>query len=250
MKLLQSILKLKKNNKVSICRVSDLLKKGVDPEKLADGFVRLNCEVWGEITDSRYLWTKEKVLSHLTICPQHMYCAFENNVLVATLTNMKTTENDMKSNKTWLEKTGNGFLTTHRPDGDIGFGVDLTVSRKASRKVSNRIVLVAMFISVLGDGVKAAYLGARIPGYDKYFPMPVEEYVYGKRKNRKPLDPELYFYLKQGFEIVEIMPKYMDDPESLNYGVLIRWMNPLYRTTKAFPFLKPGIRFIGKRLFC
>jgi hypothetical protein len=79
--------------------------------------------------------------------------------------------------------------------------------------------------------------------------MSVEDYVYGMRKSGKPLDPELYFYMKNGFEIVDIIPKYMEDPDSLDYGVLIRWENPLYWVTRALPFLKPVIRYAGKKLF-
>ncbi|MDA8240869.1 MAG: hypothetical protein M0Z67_10950 [Nitrospiraceae bacterium] len=52
-----------------------------------------------------------------------------------------------------------------------------------------------------------------------------------------------------GFEIVEIIPEYMEDPESLNYGVLIKWSNPLYKVTMALPFLKPFIISAGKVLF-
>ena len=239
----------KSDRTLIISRVSDLIQNGFEIEKLANDFVRLNQEVWGDITEGRYLWTKEMVLCHFRTCPQHIYCAFEKGAMVASLTNIATTEYDMSANKTWLEKTGNGYLDTHRPNGDIGFGVDLSVSRRASRKVSNRLILSALFVSVLGDGIKALCLGARIPSYHKNNHLAVEEYVYGKRKNGKPLDPELYFYLKNGFKIEEIIPEYMDDPESLNYGVLIRWNNPLYNVTKAFPFLKTIIRQIGKSLF-
>jgi hypothetical protein len=251
MERIRSFWKLRKSGHKlpAICRVSDLVENGYDIEKLVDEFARLNQEVWGDITDQRYLWTKDKLKSHFEICPQHIYCAFENGKMVASLTSMATTEEDMRKNKTWLEKTGDGYLTTHRANGDIGFGVDLSVSRKASNKVSDRIVLAALFISALGEGVKAVYLGARIPGYHKNRQLTVEEYVYGKRKNGKPLDPELYFYLKNGFELVEIIPEYMEDPESLNYGVLIRWGNPLYKITKTIPFLKAIIIFIGKSLF-
>jgi hypothetical protein len=249
MGLLKILLKLRKDKTLSICRVSDLFKQGFDPDRLINKFVKLNQEVWGGITDKRYLWSKEMIESHFSICPQFIYCAFQNGVLVATLTNMKTSVADMKRNKTWLEKTGNGFLTTHRPEGDVGFGVDLTVSRKASPGVSNRLVAAAMFVSIFSEGVKAIYLGSRIPGYNKHNPMPVEEYVYAKKNTGKPLDPELYFYLKNRFEIVAIIPDYMEDPESLNYGVLIRWDNPLYWITKALPFLKHIIRSSGKILF-
>lgn len=247
---IKAFLKLEKNNtkkELAITRASDLLKRGADAGLLADEFVRINLEVWEGITN--IFWTKEMVLNHFKNCPQIQYCAFEDGKMIATLTNIFTAEEDMLKNKTWLEKTGNGYLTTHRPYGDVGFGVDLSVIREASKKVSDRIVLAAIFTSVLGEGLKGVWLGARIPGYHKHKEMKVEDYVFGKRKNGKPLDPELYFYLKDGFEIVEIIPEYMEDPESLNYGVLIKWDNPLYKVTKIFPFLKPVIRFIGKKIF-
>lgn len=248
---LAGLLKSQKSgrNTLRIYRVSDLLARGFDADKLTGEFVRLNQEVWGEITDQRYLWTIGMVKSHFRICPELIYCAFENGRMTASLTCMAITEEDMQKNKTWLAKTGDGYLTTHRPDGNIGFGVDLTVSRNASRGVSNKIVFSALLVSLLGNGMKAVYLGARIPSYHKYHPMPVENYVFGTRRNGKPLDPELYFYLKQGFKIVEIIPEYMEDPDSLNYGVLIRWGNPIYKLTMTMSFLKPVMRIIGK-LIC
>lgn len=236
-------------NMLAIARVSDLIEKGFEIDLLANEFIRINKEVWGNIIDSQYIWTKEMLMNEFQLCPQIQYVAFENGRIVATLSNLFTTETDLKKNKSWLEKTGNGFFTTHRPDGDIGFGVDLSVSQVASRKVSDKIVLTAIFISVLGEGLKSVYLGARIPSYHKHKHMKVKDYVFGKRKSGKPLDPELYFYQKLGFEIVEIIPEYMEDPESLNYGVLIRWDNHLYEITKKFPFLKSAIKYVGKKIF-
>lgn len=236
-------------NILAIARVSDLIEKGYNAALLANEFIRINKEVWGNITGSQYIWTKEMLESQFRICPKLLYCGFENGKMVATLTTLFTTEANLKKNKSWLEKTGNGFLTTHILNGDAAFGVDLSVLRGAAKKVSDRIVLAAIFICVIGNGLKSGYLGARIPSYHKHKHMKVEDYVFGKRKSGKPLDPELYFYQKLGFEIVEIIPEYMEDPESLNYGVLIRWNNPLYKITKMFPFLKSVIKFIGKRIY-
>ncbi len=232
-----------------VAKVSNLLASGFEIDYLAKEFVRINQEVWGTLTKEEYLWTEKRVKKHFNTCPHIIYCAFSNGKMMATLTNIFTTEDLLHRNKSWLEKTGDGYLTTHRPEGDVGFGVDLTVTREAPKKLSDKLVLAAIFDGVIGQGLKAVYLGARIPGYRKNMDMKVEDYVFGKRANGKPLDPELYFYMKDGFEIVEVIPEYMDDPDSLNYGVLIKWSNPLYRTTKALPFLKPLIRFIGKLLF-
>ncbi len=248
---LKALLKLfkKKNKSLRVASVEMLLKKGFSAENLAREFVRINEEVWREITNEKYIWTLKKVISQFAICPHLIYCVFEDEEIVGTLSSICLTENDLKRNKSWLEKTADGFLTTHKEDGNIGFGVDLSVTRKASKKASDRLVLTAILISGIGKGIKSIYLGARIPSFHKHSTMNVEEYVYGKKKNGKPLDPELYFYLKNGFEIVEIIPEYMDDPDSLNYGVLLRWNNPLYKITITFPFLKAIIRLVGKALF-
>lgn len=234
---------------LAIARVSDLIEKGFDTGMLANEFIRINKEVWGNIIDSQYIWTKEMLKSQFQICPQLLWCAFEKEKIVATASGIFTTEDDLKKHKSWLKKTANGFFTTHKPDGDIGFGADLSVVGGASKKTADKIMLALFLVTILGEGLKSLYLGSRIPSYHKYKHMKVEDYVFGKRKSGKPLDPELYFYQKLGFEIVEIIPEYMEDPESLNYGVLIQWNNPLYRITKTFPFLKSIIKYVGKKLF-
>lgn len=242
--------KLKKHDiGLIIARFSDLTKLKVDIDKFIKKVVIFDREVWGDITDNRYIRNEEKVRSHFRICPYLIYFALKNGEILATVGSIYTTESEIRNKKTWLEKTDNGFLTTHMPNGNVAFGVDLSVKKGALKKISDKIVFSAIFISLIGEGKKTVYIGSRIPSYHKHKDMKVEDYVYGTRKNGKPLDPELYFYIKNGFKIVEIIPEYMEDPESLNCGVLIKWDNPLYNATKIFPFLKPIIRFIGKKLF-
>lgn len=237
-------------NKVQIARVCDLLESGVDAEWLADEYVRINHEVWGCLTESCYIWNREKALCHFRNCPGLIYCLFCNGRLVGTLTNIFMTEKDFCVRKTWLQKTDQGTLNCHCYDGPIAFGVDLSITREAERKgLGTRMVLAALLVSLLGEGKEAAFLGARIPGYHRQNGMPVDKYVYGVRKTGKALDPEIHFYQKAGFEIKEIIPDYMDDPESRNFGVLMRWENPLFRITRKFPFLKTLIRHVGTRLF-
>src|SRR5208337_3408604 len=147
---LKTFFKLRNHkSKAVICRVSDLINNNFNPDALIDEFIRIDREVWLKITqDSNFLKTRDIVKSHFNICPQITYCAFVEGEMVATLTNMFTTDNDLRKNKTWTEKTCNGFLTTHIPNGDVGFGVDLAVTRKAPQKVSDRLVLTAIFVSV------------------------------------------------------------------------------------------------------
>lgn len=239
----------KRNSHICIARVSDLLSAGVDKGYIANEFVRINSDVWKGITQDQYLWTNEIMEAQFKICPELLYCAFENGKMIATLSYIHTTTDHLNKRKSWMEKTGNGFLHTHDPHGDVAFGVDLSVSRCASKKVSSKILMSAIFIGLVGAGLRSAYLGARIPSYHKNSHLDVFEYVHKKRKNGKPIDPEIYFYLKNGFAIAEIIPEYMDDPESLNYGVLIEWKNPLHGITKKFPFLRPLIKRVCEKIF-
>ena len=234
-----------KRKKISICRVSDLLDRGFDAQEIIDEFIRINKAVWDDITLTEYVWTEEMLRSQFSTCPEHLYCAFEDGKMVGTASGFICDEGDLEKYKTWLEKTANGHFTHHKPRGKVGFGTDLSVMREASPGISSRLMLSLLVCGVLGSGVKALHLGSRIPSYYKYEDMKVKDYVFGKRKSGKPLDPELYFYLKAGFKIVEIIPEYMHDPESLNYGVLIRWDNPFYKLTRIFPFLRWTIKFIA-----
>ena len=183
--------------------------------------------------------------SQFSTCPEHLYCAFEGGKMVGTASGFICDEEDLEKYKTWQEKTSNGHFTHHKPRGKAGFGADLSIMRQASPRISSRLMLSLLICGVLGNGIKSLYLGSRIPSYHKHKDMKVEDYAFGKRQSGKSLDPELYFYLKNGFKIVEVIPEYMHDPESLNYGVLIRWDNPGYSIAQMFPFLKWLIRLIS-----
>lgn len=237
-----------KRRKISICRVNDLLNRGFDAHEIIGEFIRINKAVWDDLTLPEYVWTEEMLRSQLSTCPEHLYCAFEGGKMVGTASGFRCDEEDFKRYRTWLEKTDNGYFSHHKPHGRVGFGADLSMVSGASPRTSSRLMLSLLVYGVLGSGVKALYLGSRIPGYRRHKEMKVEEYVFGKRKSGKPFDPELYFYLKNGFKIVEVIPEYMHDPESLDYGVLIRWDNPFYNLTRIFPFLRWIIKSIAATL--
>ena len=230
-----------------IARVSDLVKIGVDKGWLADEFARIDKEVWADLTDSNHMWTKDQILGHFDICPEMMYCAMVNGEVVCTLTAIRTNAEDSLKNKSWLEKTGNGSLETHVPTGDMAFGASLSVS-KAKQGIGSRMVLSAILISLIGEGLKSVYLGARLPGYHKFnHALSAEEYVFSKREDGQRVDPEIRFFERKGFEIVEVVPEYMYDPDSCNYGIIMKWDNPLYRICLVFPLLRRLIKRLGIR---
>jgi ribosomal protein S18 acetylase RimI-like enzyme len=109
--------------------------------------------------------------------------------------------------------------------------VDLSVHPLYQNKGIGKKLMISVGKLAIKYNLKQGLLGARIPNYHKYADkIKVEDYV-KINKNEKtniPPDPELMFYQKLGLKIVKVIPNYFDDPESLNYGVLMEWKNPFY----------------------
>ncbi len=130
----------------------------------------------------------------------------------------------------WYDITDNGSIRgTHDPNGDTLYGVDLSVSPYSLRGVS-RSLLLAVGKFVIARNLKRILFGARIPRYHKFcHRMNPEEYIKARTNSGKILDPELGFYVSIGLQITELLPDYIKDPDSCNYGVLLLWQNPFYQ---------------------
>jgi ribosomal protein S18 acetylase RimI-like enzyme len=127
----------------------------------------------------------------------------------------------------WYTATNDGFLRrTHDPEGNVLYGVSLSVSpRFSSLRVGKAIIEAAKRI-VVKHQLTRFILGSRVPRFHLYAEkMTISDYIRAKRGLRF-LDPELEFYNRCKLQVVKILPNYFDDPESLNYGILMVWDNP------------------------
>lgn len=131
---------------------------------------------------------------------------------------------------TWQQATDGGYLrNTHSPDGDILYGVDLSVDPDFENLGIGTSLLCRVGILVIKYNLKAGVLGGRIPLYYRYaHKVSIEDYLKMTTESGESFDPELRFYKKAGLEIVRILPDYFQDSQSLNYGVLLLWRNPVW----------------------
>lgn len=124
----------------------------------------------------------------------------------------------------WYKATDNGFIRrTHNPSGNTVYGVSIAVSRRCSIiRVGKKLMESAIKKFIRNRNLRYGVVGSRVPGYYKAAKqMTIEEYVYAKRRNRQAIDPLVAFYQRCGFRIVKILPNYIEDPFSQNYGVLM-----------------------------
>lgn len=133
--------------------------------------------------------------------------------------------------KTWDSITSGGTGSKHVPNGDTLYVSSLGVSPKyRGMRLGQALVDHARDFAIK-IGCKQVVLGCRIPDYHKYSNIPVGEYIHMRGDDGQLLDPELRFYSKCGMTFTKPLPEYMSgddaDPDSLNYGVLSVWRNPL-----------------------
>ena len=197
-----------------------------------NNILTVEAEVWPRNLRAK----REQFISRINLFPEGTLVAedvLEKNIVGVVATEILNYDLDDPI-PTWNEVTDNGFIKkTHNPNGNTLYGVDLSVSRFANSASKSLIVHIAKLI--IRKRLEQGILGARVPRYYKHSKgMSIEDYVYGKRKKR-PFDPELAFYKRIGLEIVGILPNYIEDPESCNYGVLLCWKNPFHG--KPFPRL-------------
>lgn len=221
-----------KMTKIKVRRVSALLQDGFNKEAITEGFISVNKAAWPPPVPERYLWTKEKVDAQIRNCPHLLFCAMIDNTIIGTLSMIHIDEKEAKNTTDWEKISGFGTLSTHQNDGDCAFGLDLSVNPNAQGiGAGDRLIRAGLLISAIHANKKGVFLGSRVPRFYKWAKkMSIEDYVFGK--NGKTLDPEIRLYQKEGFQIVKIVPGYMEDPNSLDYGVLMFYPNPVYKYTR------------------
>jgi ribosomal protein S18 acetylase RimI-like enzyme len=184
--------------------------------------------------------TKEMLLSRLEVFPEGFFCAeVDGEICGFSTQEIIRMEDFPDKDKTWNLLTDNGFLKrSHNSKGDALFGVSMSVPQYVSDK--NVALTLYEYCGKLAIkfNLKKIYVGSRIPKYYKHQEkMSVEEYVHGRSRTGRILDPELALYVNLGLKIEKISPNYFKDPESLDYGVLMSWTNPFYPVTRYLPML-------------
>jgi len=214
-----------------------------------EGIVELDRRVWAS-----YPTTQECIRSRIEIFSEGNFVALIGDRIVGYACCMLF--NKTEESLTWDQLTENGTTNNHDPNGRDFFGVALTIDPTVQQKGIGTTLLIELGTVVVGRGIRYAYLGSRIPHFHKHqleFADPLA-YANSIDKNGKSIDPEIRFYRRAGFEVVSVVKDYINDSESLNYGVIIRTTNPflllhLPQFTFLLPVYKKIWRWLGLRLY-
>ncbi len=175
-----------------------------------------------------YGYSEGAVTGQINHFPEGQFVITIDEKIVGYCATFRISEEIALKDHNWTEITGNGYASRHQPDGDWLYGMEVAVDpdyrgyRLGQRLYNQRKQLCESL------GLKGIVFGGRLPTLStriKRFGT-VENYVETVIQ-KKQRDPVLSFQLHNGFEVIGIIPNYLNaDHQSLGYAVHLMWRNP------------------------
>jgi GNAT superfamily N-acetyltransferase len=187
-----------------------------------------------ELMDEVYVaiggaWPLKKFEAQLIKFPEGQLCIVDKGKVIAAAFSVIVDYEQFGDKHTYEEITGNAYLTTHDPHGDVLYGVDVFVSPKyRGLRLGRRLYEVRKELC-RNLNLKSIIAGGRIPNYKKFSDkMSPQEYIENV-KNKDIYDPILTFQLSNGFEVKQVLKAYLpEDKESKGFATLLQWHNMYY----------------------
>jgi hypothetical protein len=195
------------------------------------GYLAIQEGEWGEMGA-----TRGQLESRLEHAGEGMLVAEHDGEIVAGTTFVRLADYRFGEGLSWEELTDSGWCANNDPAGRVLFGVDLSVSRRAPRSTSARLMAGCVELT-MRLGVEATYWGSRLPRYHRVVgEMTADQYVNARTARGRYLDPEIEVYSRiPGVVVLGAVADYFKDWESCDYGCILEWRNPIHR----YPFLRP-----------
>jgi len=174
-------------------------------------------------------WREHQIKTLIDRFPEGQVVIKVNNQIAGCALSIIVNYDNFDSNHTYKEITGNYTFSTHNPDGDVLYGIDIFIKpefrglRLGRRLYDYRKELCERL------NLKSVAFGGRIPNYHKYADeVTPKEYI--ARVRRKEIDdPVLNFQVSNDFHPSKILKNYLEGDEASNeYAVLLEWDNIYY----------------------
>jgi len=171
-------------------------------------------------------WDARFLSRHLEVFPEGQLAVIdrETGALVGYAATLIVDHTDIERMDSWDTVTREGYFTTHNPEGDTLYAAEVIVDPACRGQGVGSAIYAARRELLERLGLKRIRAGARLRGYhvyqDELDPWRYVEKVVAGELN----DPTLTFQLKQGFEVIGVVPHYLHiDPASLGHAALIEW---------------------------
>ena len=172
------------------------------------------------------LWNTEQLNNHVSLFPEGALCVEIEGRIAGSITGLVVQLANGDEDHSWAEITDNGYIRNHDPEGNTLYIVDICISPAYRKLGLGKWMMQAMYETIVQLGLERLLGGGRMPGYHLHSAeMSIDEYA-KKILQGELKDPVISFLLRCGRTPVKPVANYLEDEESLNYGMLMEWKNP------------------------
>ena len=159
---------------------------------------------------------------HLEVFPEGQFVALDADKVIGATTSMRYHYDiENPGHHTFQEVMGGGWLTTHEPDGEWLYGMDVSVHPSYRKMGIAKALYRARQHTVHQFGLKGQITVGMLNGYAAVKEkISVDEY-YKKVASGEWFDPTVSVQQKVGFEMKGLIKEYLHDPTCGNAGALI-----------------------------
>lgn len=177
--------------------------------------------VFPELAEEEILHASQ-YLKHIEIFPEGQFVVADDKNIVGATTTMRYHYNEEDNeHHTFFEIMGGGWLSTHNPDGEWLYGLDVSVHPDYRGKGLAKALYRARHNTCKRLGLKGQMTVGMLNGFYKFKnEMGIETY-FEKVKAKEIFDPTVSVQQKIGFEIKGLMKDYLNDPTCGNAGAVI-----------------------------
>lgn len=175
-------------------------------------------------------WEKRDIRRLLNVFPDGQLCVAVNDKVVALALSIIVDYSKFSDNHTYNQITANETFTTHDPDGDVLYGIEMFVHPDyRGMRLGRRLYDVRKELCE-NLNLRAVMAGGRIPNYGKYADQITPRQYINKVSDKQIYDPTLTFQLSNNFHVKKILKNYLpDDEQSKEYATLLEWNNIYYQ---------------------
>jgi len=179
-------------------------------------------------------WLPEQFRAQLGRFPEGQICIEDRGRVVAAALSLVVDYDRFGDAHTYEEITERGYISTHDPNGDVLYGMDIFVDPKYQGMRLGRRLYDARKELCEKLNLKAVVAGGRIPGFSQQPDTMTPRQYIGLVQRREIYDPILSFQLANDFHVMRVLVDYWpDDRSSGGYATLLRWDNIYYEARKS-----------------
>jgi predicted amidohydrolase/GNAT superfamily N-acetyltransferase len=180
------------------------------------------------------IWSRETIAKLLKLFPEGQLCIAVDNKVVACSLSIIVEYDEYGDKHTYKMITGEYTFSTHNPNGDTLYGIEIFVSPEYRGLRLGRRLYEARKELCETLNLKSIVAGGRIPGYHAYAEtLSPREYI-DKVKAKELYDPTLTFQISNDFHVRKVLKNYLPgDHESKDFATLIEWNNIYYQGIDA-----------------